>query len=67
MVHGWSLHKYLRIWILVRWDQDLAEMHSLRPGKGDMRLGWRTTWVNWMEVIGDMDGGDTRILGLELG
>ena len=32
-----------------------------------MRLGWRTTRVNWMEVIGDMDGGDTRILGLELG
>ena len=32
-----------------------------------MRLGCGTTGVNWMEVIRDMDGGDTRFLGLELG
>ena len=32
-----------------------------------MRLGWGTTGVNWMGVIRDMDGGDIRFLGLELG
>ena len=32
-----------------------------------MRLGWETTGVNWMGVIRDMDGGDIRFLGLELG
>ena len=54
-------------WMGVRWDQDLAEMHSLRPGQGDMRLGWGTTGVNCMDMLRDMDGGDTRFLGLELG
>ena len=32
-----------------------------------MRLGWGTTGVNCMDMIRDMDGGDTRFLGLELG
>ena len=35
-------------WMGVRWDQHLVEMHSLRPGLGDMRLGW-TGW-RWYET-----------------
>ena len=34
MVHGWSLHKYLRIWILVRQDLDGGEMHIYETWMG---------------------------------